>query len=61
MSLAGLFRPNGPCLGTAKRRCGNRCEPRKYIEMQLNLSDEERAALTYHLCEHVRHPRTPIR
>ena len=31
-----------------------------FIEMQLNLSDEERAALTRHLCEHIRHTAHPF-
>ena len=28
--------------------------------MQLDLSDEERAALTRHLCEHIRHTAHPF-
>ena len=28
--------------------------------MQLNLSEEERAALTRHLCEHIRHTAHPF-
>ena len=28
--------------------------------MQLNLSDKERAALTRHLCEHIRHTAHPF-
>jgi hypothetical protein len=31
-----------------------------FIEMKLNLSDEERAALTRHLCEHIRHTAHPF-
>jgi hypothetical protein len=31
-----------------------------FIEMQLNLSEEERAALTRHLCEHIRHTAHPF-
>jgi hypothetical protein len=31
-----------------------------FIEMQLNLSDEERAALARHLCEHIRHTAHPF-
>jgi hypothetical protein len=34
--------------------------PGDLIEMQLNLSDEERAALTRHLCEHIRHTAHPF-
>jgi len=33
---------------------------RNFIEMQLNLSDEERAVLTRHLCEHIRHTAHPF-
>jgi hypothetical protein len=31
-----------------------------FIEMELNLSDDERAALTRHLCEHIRHTAHPF-
>jgi hypothetical protein len=37
-----------------------RTNPGNFIEMQLNLSDEERAALTRHLCEHIRHTAHPF-
>ena len=33
---------------------------REILEMQLNLSEEERAALTRHLCEHIRHTAHPF-
>jgi predicted metal-binding transcription factor (methanogenesis marker protein 9) len=33
---------------------------RNSIKMELNLSEEERAALTRHLCEHIRHTTHPF-
>jgi hypothetical protein len=34
--------------------------PGNFIEMELNLSDDERAGLTCHLCEPIRHTAHPF-